>query len=255
MSDGLSNTSSPSPANPRNESAHTSVSVVMPAYNEEENIERAVRASFDVLDEIPGEHEVVVVNDASTDSTLQILQRLSEEDSRLRVISLEQNTRMAGALKRGFREASKDAVLYVDSDCPVDMNELKRALPLFNSKDVVIGYRLKRREGFKRFLFTRVYNAFIRILFGLRVRDVNFAFKLFPRKVFDGMDIQARGSFIDAEILLEAARRGYQVTEFGVDYHPRTKGLSTMATFDIIPRILSEAWAYYRRQGRLPRQL
>lgn len=116
MCDDLSTSNQTAPRVSDQDSTPTDVSIVMPAYNEEGIIERAVRNSFDVLAEIPGEHEVVVVDDASTDATPKILQRLAEEDSRLKVVCLEENTRMAGALKRGFKEASKDVVLYVDSD-------------------------------------------------------------------------------------------------------------------------------------------
>lgn len=227
-----------------------SISVFLPAYNEEENIERAVRSSVDVLQDIGNDWEVIVVNDASRDKTGEIAERLSQEIPEVKVIHHEKNTRLGGALRSGFDNSSKDLVFYTDADNPIDMNDLRWAVPLMSEVDFITGYRLNRDEPLKRKIYSRAYNWLIRLIFGLKVRDVNFSFKLVKQEVLQKARLHSQGSFIDAELLIEARKHGFCIKEVGVRYYPRTKGVSTLASPAVIFKILGEMWVYYRRYYR-----
>ncbi len=221
-----------------------SVSVCFPVFNEEGNIERAVSSAAATLRGLCDEPEIVAVDDASTDRTPELLAALEGRFPELRVIRLPHNTRFAGALARALKEARGQVLFYTDADCPVDFAELATALPLMREADVIAGYRRDRHEGARRAVYSSGYNTFIRTLFGLRITDVNFAFKLFRREVIEAMEIRARGSFIDAELLLEARKRGFTIREMGVTYQPRLAGESTLADLGIARKCAREALLY-----------
>ena len=221
-----------------------SISVCFPVFNEEDNIVRAVSDAATVLADLCDTPEIVAVNDASTDRTSALLEELGREVDFLRTVHLPVNTRFAGALKRALCEATGEVLFYTDADCPIDMADMRTALPLLDDADVVAGFRLNRDEGVRRSVYSYGYNLLISSLFNLRVRDVNFAFKLFRREVIEAVEVKSRGSFIDAEILLEAHRKGFRITQTGVLYHPRTAGVSTLADKGIVARCARDAVAY-----------
>jgi glycosyltransferase involved in cell wall biosynthesis len=228
------------------------VSLVMPAYNEEENLEEAVAQARHPLEAITPHWEIVIVNDGSTDATGTLADRLATTNSQVRVVHHAHNRGLGGALATGFHAANGEILAYCDSDLPFDMQTLKAAYTLMQAEqaDVVAGYRLGREgEGFRRKLYSVVYNRLIRTLFGLRVRDVNFSLKLFRRALIERDGFHSTGSFIDAEILLRAHRYGFRIAQLGVDYTPRTRGISTLSRPSVIVGILKELTLY--KVGRL----
>jgi glycosyltransferase involved in cell wall biosynthesis len=217
-------------------------------WNEEEYIERALVAghragaglieSGDVVD-----YELIVVDDCSTDSTGAIADRLAAEDDRVRVVHHERNRKLGGSIKTGFAAATGDLILYTDADLPFDMAEVARAVRLMRDydADIVSAYRFDRTgEGYIRRLYTIVYNILVRTMFGVRARDINFAFKLCRARIFEHIELKSEGSFIDAELVIRATRLGYELLQFGVDYFPRTKGESTLSSSGVILTILRE---------------
>ncbi|HEY5664983.1 MAG TPA: glycosyltransferase family 2 protein [Ilumatobacter sp.] len=227
------------------------LSVFYPMWNEQEYIERAIGfgkracerlvASGDIRD-----YELIVVDDKSTDRTGAIADRLAAEDPHVRVIHHDRNRKLGGAMKTGFQAATGDLVLYTDADLPFDMGELPRAVRLLRDYDVDIisAYRFDRTgEGLLRGVYTWVYNGLIKALFGVKVRDINFAFKLCRRRVFDHVELKSEGSFIDAELVIRATRLGYEIMQMGVDYFPRTRGESTLSSPTVILTILKEMWS------------
>ena len=138
----------------------------------------------------------------------------------------------------------------VHADNPIDMNDLARAVPMMAEADFITGYRLNRDEPLKRKIYSRCYNWLIRLLFGLKVRDVNFSFKLVKQEVLQKAKLRSKGSFIDAELLIEARKYGFRIKEIGIKYYPRTEGESTLATPSVIIKIFEELWIYYRRYYR-----
>jgi len=228
-----------------------SLTIVLPAYNEEQNLPTAVREAVRVGKLMAPETEVIVVDDASTDGTGAVADRLTREIPELRVLRHPTNRGLGGALRTGFAAAGKDWILYTDSDLPIRMDDALEALPLTERADVVLGWRRSRSESWRRELNSRLYNWMIRVCFGLRVRDINFAFKLFRRSFLSSLILRAEGSFIDAELLLELRRAGARFAELGLDYYPRVAGVSTLGGLRVVPRILWEMTRYrLRRAGR-----
>jgi glycosyltransferase involved in cell wall biosynthesis len=212
-------------------------------YNEEAYVERAVAAARTVLEAHLPDWEIVVVDDASTDRTAEMALALAAAEPRVRVVRNPVNRRLGGALKAGYAAATKDLVFYTDADLPVDLQQLPRAVRLlqYQEADVVAAYRFDRTsEGWLRALYTFGYNHLVRALFGIRVRDVNFAFKLFRRSLLGRFPLRSEGSFIDAEFLVRATRAGCPIIQIGLDYFPRTRGTSTLASFGVIATILRE---------------
>ncbi|MEA3076096.1 MAG: hypothetical protein QOF60_1004 [Actinomycetota bacterium] len=232
--------------------AAETLTMVFPMWNEEQSILLAVDAAREA-----GEHlvenddidayDIVIVDDASTDATGRMADELHEQEpGRIHVVHHEQNKGLGGSVKTGLAHATGDLVLYTDADLPCDlMDSLQKAVRLARiyDADIVSAYRHDRTaEGPRRAVYSLVYNSMIRFGFGLRVRDVNFAFKLVRRRTLDavGPNLESEGSFIDAELLIRAHRLGFHVIQFGVDYFPRTRGVSTLSSGSTIATIVKE---------------
>lgn len=226
------------------------LSVFYPMWNEEEYVERALTAGKRACERLMhngdiGDYELIVVDDASTDRTPEIADGLAAQDPRVFVVHHARNRKLGGAMKTGFASATGDVILYTDADLPFDMAELPRAVRLLREYDVdiVSAYRFDRTgEGYLRSVYTFAYNLLIRTLFGVKARDINFAFKLCRARVFEHVELRSEGSFIDAELVVRATRLGYEMLQFGVDYYPRTRGVSTLSSPSVITTILKEMW-------------
>jgi glycosyltransferase involved in cell wall biosynthesis len=222
-------------------------------FNEEENIERAVHFAEAVLTHMTSDYEILIVNDASTDRSGEIADALARSNPRVKVFHHERNLKLGGALRTGFSHATKELVFYCDSDLPVDLLELKRAVRImeFTQSDFISAFRFDRTaEGFVRTFYSVGYNLLIRYLFPLRIKDVNFSFKLFKREILDQVALESQGSFIDAELLIKSKLYGFKITQFGVDYFPRNRGLSTLATPDVIIKMIRELIAFRMKMRR-----
>lgn len=226
------------------------LSVFFPMWNEEDYLQRALDAAQEVCQELVaggdiGDYEMIIVDDASTDATGHLADQAAANDPRVKVVHHPTNRKLGGAIKSGFAAASGDVVLYTDADLPFDMRELHKALRLMKQydADIVAAYRFDRTgEGRVRVMYSYFYNLLVRALFGVRFRDVNFAFKLVRKKVFDRITLKSEGSFIDAELMVSARKLGMNVVQFGVDYFPRTRGISTLSSPAVIRKILVEAF-------------
>lgn len=230
------------------------LSIFFPMWNEEAYLTRAVDAAREVCvqlvesGEISG-YELIVVDDASTDATGRLADELAATDPHVRVVHHERNRKLGGSIKSGFAAATGDLVLYTDADLPFEMVEVVRAVRVMRvyEADVVSAYRLDRTgEGPRRAVYSFVYNGLVQLMFGTRVRDINFAFKLCRRRVLDHVTLVSEGSFIDAELIIRAQRTGFEIVQIGVDYFPRTRGVSTLSSFGVIRTMLSEMTALRR---------
>jgi glycosyltransferase involved in cell wall biosynthesis len=218
--------------------ARPAISLVLPAYNEAENIERAVREAA-AAGEKAGSYEVVVVDDGSRDGTGARLAALEAEmGSRLRVVRHPKNRGYGAALRTGFAAAEGDVVFYTDSDNQFDLSELEGALPLMREWDAVLGYRIARKDARRRLMTSWVFNRLSCTVFGLSVRDLNCSFKLMRRDVLRALPLIADDFFIDTELVVRLHRGGFRYTERGVTHLPRVAGRSTVRLSDI-PRTLS----------------
>jgi glycosyltransferase involved in cell wall biosynthesis len=216
------------------------LSIVLPAYNEEANIGAAVARSSEVAARCCTDYEVIVVDDGSADTTAAIVEKLAAEDSHIKLIRHEVNRGYGGALKSGFLAATMDLVFFTDSDNQFDLDELDVFLDLIQSVDVVAGYRIKRRDPFTRRLIARAWNYLVRALFYVPVRDIDCAFKLFRREVFDGLELTSVGAMVNTELMVKLGRSGYRVVEVGVTHFPRTAGKPQGASLKVILRAFSE---------------
>jgi glycosyltransferase involved in cell wall biosynthesis len=221
-----------------------SLSIVYPMYNERENIAVAVSEALRVGLTITSELEIVIVDDASTDGSGAFADHLAVEHPEVRVIHHPVNRKLGGSLRTGFAAALNEWVLYMDSDLPIKMDDTIDAFPLTDGADLVIGWRKTRAESRRRAVMSSVYNHLIRRVFNLRVRDVNFSFKLFKRELLHRILLTSEGSFIDAELLLEMKRIGARFAEIGLDYYPRVAGVSTLASNRVVLVILAEMLRY-----------
>jgi hypothetical protein len=235
------------------------LSVFFPMWNEEAYVERAIEAARRICEEMVddatiADYELIIVDDASTDATPEIADRLAAADRHVKVVHHPRNRKLGGAMKTGFATAKGDIVLYSDADLPFDMTEVPRALRLMRDydADIVSAYRFDRTgEGYTRAIYTFVYNVLIRTMFGVKARDINFAFKVCRRRVLDHVELRSEGSFIDAELIIRATRMGFELLQFGVDYFPRTRGTSTLSSPKIITTIVREMVGLRRELSRL----
>jgi glycosyltransferase involved in cell wall biosynthesis len=237
------------------------LSIFFPMWNEEHYVERAVDAARRVCDVMVADgsiadYELLIVDDASTDRTPELADKLAAADHHVRVIHHERNRKLGGSMKTGFANARGDLILYSDADLPFDMEEVPRAVRLLREYevDMVSAYRFDRTgEGYLRAIYTFCYNLMVRWMFRVKARDINFAFKLCRRRIFERVHLVSEGSFIDAELFIRTTRLGYEILQIGVDYFPRTRGESTLASPGIIVTIMREMLELRRElQGLQP---
>lgn len=233
--------------------------MVFPAWNEQEMLERTAGAAADIGERLVADGsvedwEAVLVDDGSTDGTPALIDALAAEDPHVRPVHHEHNRGLGASIRTGFAAAAGDVVLYTDADLPFDLLELHKAMRLLRlyDADIVSMYRFDRTgEGPKRFVLSHIYNWLIRYTLNLRVRDVNFAGKLIRRDVLDQLELQSEGSFLDAELMAKAERLGFTIVQFGVDYFPRTRGESTLATGGVIVKMVQDLVRWRRELRQL----
>jgi glycosyltransferase involved in cell wall biosynthesis len=234
--------------------AFKKLSIFFPMWNEQDYLARALGAASEACDALLamgeiGDYELIIVDDASTDATGRLADEAAERDPRVVAVHHPKNRKLGGSIKTGFATATGDLVLYADADLPFDMEELIKACRVMRhyEADLVSAYRFDRTgEGYVRSVYSTLYNLLVRVFFGVRMRDINFAFKLCRREVLESMTLVSEGSFIDAELVIRARKMGFNIVQFGVDYFPRTRGVSTLSSPSVIVKILREMFALRR---------
>jgi len=217
-----------------------SISVFFPCYNEQENVGRTVEQVLTVLEKTATDFEVIIVDDGSSDSTGKIADEIAVRNSRVKVVHHPTNLGYGAALRSGFKAATKELVFYTDGDGQFDINEMPPLLPLIEQYDIVSCYRLNRRDSFLRRINGWCWTKLVCLLFGMRFQDIDCAFKLYKREIFDNIKLSSTGALIDAEILARAVRKGYTVIQKGVHHYPRTAGAQTGAKLRVILRGFKE---------------
>src|SRR5713101_59825 len=235
------------------ERTSSSISAVLPAYNEEAIIERTVRHVAEVLSGLASDFEVIVTNDGSRDATSAVLADLQrrEPDLHLLVVTHEHNRGYGAALASGFDASNKDLVFLTDGDKQFDVSELRDFLPAMDGQtDLVIGWRRNRADPPMRKLNALGWKALVNLLFGYTARDVDCAFKLFRRRVWESVTVHSRGATFSAEFLVKARRLGFHVKELPVSHLPRTAGNPTGARLDVIVKAFVELFRLWRDLDR-----
>ena len=230
-----------------------SLTVFFPCYNEEANVEETTKAALKVCRRIADDFEIIVVNDGSQDRTGEIADRLAADYEEVRAVHNSPNLGYGGALQRGYREATKEWVFYTDGDGQFDFEEINLLLPLLEEYDAVSAYRLNRQDPPIRKLNAWCWTVLVNLVFGTRLRDIDCAFKLFPRKLFDEIQMKSMGALIDAEVLARAKRLGYRIGQVGVHHYPRRVGEQSGANLRVILRAFRELFKL-RKEIKATRQ-
>jgi len=222
------------------------LSIFFPCYNEEANVERVTRMAVEAGTKFAERFEVIIVNDGSRDRTGEIAERLAKELPGVRAVHNNPNLGYGGAVARGLRESRMAWIFFTDGDCQFDMMEMDRLIALLDRCDFAVGYRIKRADPFMRKVNAFCWGTLVRALFGIKVRDIDCAFKLLPKSLIDGIQLKSRGALISTELLARATYRGLRIAEVGVTHLPRTAGQQTGANFRVILRAFRELFKLRR---------
>lgn len=219
-----------------------SISLVMPAYNEADNIEPMVEEATPALEAVSEDYEIIVVDDGSADDTAGVTRRAMESYPHVRLVQHEVNQGFGAAVFTGFTSAEMDWILYTDADRQFVLSELERFQPSMDEADLIAGYRAPRRDPFMRVFYGKGWSMLCTLAFGYTVRDVDCGFKLFRREIIEELapHIASRGATFSIEWLVRAKRAGYRFVELPVTHRPRMAGSQTGANIDVITRAFKE---------------
>ncbi len=230
----------------------SSLSIVIPAYNEEANVVAAVEEVSRVAQTLNREYEIILVNDGSRDRTGDVARaELAPRIPNFRLVEHFPNRGYGGALKAGFAAATKDLIAFTASDKQFLFSEITGLLDQLTPEvTLVSGWRVKRQDNFLRRLNGRGWNAVVLILFGRTIHDIDCGFKVFRRDVLNHIHLESNGAMIDTELLAEMRARGYKMTDVPVTHLPRTAGSPTGANFKVIARAFRDLFKFRLRLWR-----
>ena len=225
-----------------------SLSVVMPAHNEEENIEAAVIDGLEAAAAVARRYEVVVVDDGSTDATAAIVESMAAVygDS-VRLIRNEHNLGYGPTVRRAWTAARMEWVLFTDSDCQFDLREVAQLVTLTDEADLVAGWRRKRQDSLPRRINAVIFNIAARLFFGTRVKDIDCAFKLMRTSALRRLDLTANSAMVNTELLYQARQHGLRIAQLPVTHYPRQFGQASGGDVKVITRAIGEFFAMRRR--------
>jgi glycosyltransferase involved in cell wall biosynthesis len=211
--------------------AINSISVFFPAFNDEATIGSLVHDALAILPVLTNDYEVIVINDGSTDSTPVVLDELARTEQHIRVIHHATNQGYGGALRSGFKAASKEMIFYTDGDGQYDVREITTLHRCLTEKiDIVNGYKLKRADAGQRKLLGALYNRLARFLFRIPIRDVDCDFRLLRRRAVEQIDLYSSSGSICVELVFKLHRSGCVFAEAPIHHYPRAHGRSQFFT-------------------------
>ena len=222
------------------------LSYFFPAHNEEANLAGLVEEALVALPAIAETFEIIAVNDGSKDRTATIADGLAAaHPDVVRAVHHPTNLGYGAALRSGLAAARYELVAFTDGDRQfrvADLSRLTERLAAADAPDVVVGFRIKRADPLIRTIYAKAYRLANRLLFGLRVTDVDCAAKLFRREALDGLRVESGGAFFSAELLIKMRAAGRSVVEVGVPHYPRTAGSATGARPSVVLRAVKDFW-------------
>ncbi|MBN1976134.1 MAG: glycosyltransferase family 2 protein [Anaerolineae bacterium] len=227
-----------------------SLSIVLPAYNEEENVASALEEVSTVAQQLGMDYEIILVNDGSADRTGDIGRELEQRIPNLRLVEHYPNRGYGGSLKAGFAAATKDLIAFTPADKQFVFGEITRFLAKIDQADIVSGYRANRQDSLVRKFNAFGWNTLVRILFGYLCRDIDCGFKLFRRKILERINIVSNGAMIDTEFLAGAKARDYRIAEVPVTHLPRVAGHPTGANVRVIVKAFRDLARFRLRLSR-----
>jgi glycosyltransferase involved in cell wall biosynthesis len=229
------------------------VSVFLPCHNEEGNIERVTAALEAELPRIADQYEIIVVDDGSRDRTGATADALAAANPRLKVIHHQVNRGYGAAVISGIRACTQPWVVLCDGDGQFDAADIGRLAARVPECDAVVGYRVNRADPAMRRINGQAWTILMRLLLDIRIRDIDCGLKLLRRDLLEGIDLQARGAMISAELMANLAGRGARICEVDVHHLPRTSGEQSGASLKVIVRAFRELLLLYGRLRRLRR--
>jgi glycosyltransferase involved in cell wall biosynthesis len=243
------------------------LSYFFPAHNEAANVRGLVEEALAALPSLAERFEIIVVNDGSTDDTATIADELAANHPEVRAVHHPTNLGYGAALRSGFAAARLDYLAFTDGDRQFRVADVGRLIDRLLEPagaagaagaaappDLVAGFRIKRADPLARTVYASLYRLANRIFFGLRVRDVDCACKLFRREALEGVNVESGGAFFSAELLIKLGARGRRIEEVGVPHHPRTAGSPTGARPQVILRAVRDFWSLRLRLWATPRR-
>jgi len=223
------------------------ISVFFPAYNEEKNIKQTIIKAVAVLEKIAQNYEVIVVNDGSTDKTGQIVNNLIKKNPRISMITHTPNRGYGAALKSGLYHASYPWIAFTDADGQFDFGEIEKFLAKKDQADLIIGYRLKRRDPLPRIIIAQLLRIWNFILFGLWLKDADCGFKLIKKEVVDKIGpLKTESAITETEFLARAKRAGFKIIEVPVHHYPRKAGKQTGGNLKVIFKAIKESLSLWQ---------
>jgi glycosyltransferase involved in cell wall biosynthesis len=228
----------------------SSLSIVIPAYNEEENVANTVEEVSAKAQQLRMDYEIILVNDGSTDRTGEIGRELEQRIPHYRLVEHHPNRGYGGALKAGYAAATQELIAYVPSDNQFDFGEIDRFLAKIDAADIVCGYRANRQDNLIRKFNAFGWNTLVRLLFGYLCRDIDCGFKLFHRQVLERVNLVSSGAMIDTEFLAGARARGMRIAEVPVTHRPRVAGEATGANLKVIIKAFRDLLRFRQRLSR-----
>lgn len=230
------------------------LSLVLPAFNEEANIRQVVERAVEILPTYCRDWEVIVVNDGSRDRTAEVAAELkAAHPGRVEVVTHPRNRGYGAALTSGFTAASGDYIMFMDADRQFDIADISRLVPFVGVYDIVAGYRIKRSDPVHRVINAKIFSLAVTLLFGVRLRDIDCAFKIFRANLLKGMELTSPGALINTEIQAKASRQGATRVEVGVNHYPRVAGAPSGASLRVITRAMGEiVKLWWRMQSYQP---
>ena len=231
------------------------LSYFFPAHDEAANLRGLVEEALTALPTLADRFEIVIVDDGSRDDTPAIADELAAAHPEVRAVHHPTNLGYGAALRSGFAAARFGHLAFTDGDRQFRVADLGRLIERLaaGSPDAVVGYRIKRADPFVRTLYARIYRLANRVWFGLRVRDVDCAMKLFTRASLEGVNVESGGAFFSAELLIKLRERGRRIDEVGVPHYPRTAGSPTGAKPSVVFRAVKDFWSLRLRLWAAPR--
>jgi glycosyltransferase involved in cell wall biosynthesis len=225
-----------------------SISAFFPAFNDAASLRVLIPKTVQTLQGLADDFEIIVIDDGSADETPSVLAELSREFPSLRTIRHPENRGYGAALRSGFLAASRDLVFYTDGDGQYDVAELKDLVArLRDDVDVVNGYKIRRADGFSRRLLGRSYHGLVRLLFGLRVRDVDCDFRLLRRRVVEAIPLTFSSGAVCAELMTQIERAGFRIEEVPVHHYPRLSGKSQFFRLGPVMHMMRDVLALWVR--------
>ncbi len=235
------------------------LSYFFPAHNEAANVRGLVAEALTTLPALADRFEIIVVDDGSTDLTASIAEELATTHPEVRVVHHPTNLGYGAALRSGFAAAQFDFIAFTDGDRQFHVDDLGRLIDRIGpssptAPDVVVGFRIKRADPLVRTVYANLYRLANRIFFGLAVRDVDCACKLYRRAALEGIAVESGGAFFSAELLIKLRALGRRIGEVGVPHYPRTAGSPTGAKPQVVFRAMRDFWTLRIRLWRHPNE-